>query len=231
MPLITQPDPTLTDRYALPDWYQKSARESKQKYLLGKVNEGLATYGTAAYEGRDEEERRGKAEEEYLRDASAKANQPTITQGEIARRFGRAGDTAAAGFAEASSALRDYIGESGVSGGGMVNGLLANAELARLRQLTTARGDLMSFKATQDALDRQRAFDRARVVGQSINRPISMLGIDYENQALQTQQGLFGLEVQRGAAKEMANATRDAGTKQMIGGLGGAAIGALGGIF
>lgn len=227
MPLLA-PTPQMTDRFKTPDWYGKSARETKYKYGVDKVNEGLSSYGTAAYAGADEEERRGAEQEAYLRDEKSKADKPTITQQEIDRQFGRASDAASGNYNEELAGIREYLGDSGVTGGGMVGGLLANAEIARLRQLTSARSDLMSFKATQDSLDRQRSFDRAQTVAASINRPISMLGIDFENQALQTQQGLLGMEVNRAGAKEMANASRDAATKGLIGSLGGGLLGFAG---
>lgn len=227
MPLIPTSS-EMTDRYKVPDWYAKAARVGKYKYGVDKVAEGLASYGTAAYAGADEENKRGAAQEAYLRDEKAKADKPTITQQEIDRQYGRASDSASGNYNEELAGIREYLGDSGVTGGGMVGGLLANAEIARLRQLTSARSDLMSFKATQDSLDRQRSFDRAQTVASSINRPISMLGIDFENQALQTQQGLLGLEVNRAGAKEMANAQRSASTKGLIGSVAGGLLGLAG---
>ncbi len=197
----------MTDRFKLPDWYEKSARQTKNKYLNDQIGQGLADYGSAAYAGRDEEERRGAAAESTIREANARADKPTITQEEIDRQFGRASDAASQGFASELEGLRDYAGASGVSGG-QVNGLLVNADLKRLSQLTAKRGDLMSFKATSDAMDRQKMVDRAGTLAAYQSRPVSMLGIDFENQALQTRMAQLGLEVNRSAAKDAANAAK-----------------------
>jgi hypothetical protein len=214
--------PDSPGRYANMPWSTSDAYRD--------IDQGLLNYQDAAYGGAREEERRGGPQEDYLRTEKAKADKPTISQQEIDRRFGRQSDSASGNYADAMSGLRDYVGDSGVSGG-QVNGLAVNAELARLRQLTTARGDLMSFKATQDALDRQRSFDRAVTVSQSINRPISMLGIDYENQALQTQMARAGLDVNRQGANAQADAARDAGDKSFLGSVIGAGAGLLGGLL
>lgn len=205
MPLPAAPDNAA--RFQLPDWYQKSARETKSKYWNEMIGQSLGEYGDAAYAGRDEEERRGQAQEDMLREADLAATKPTITQQEIDRQFGRKSDAASNNFADALSGLRDYMGESGV-GGGVTQGLAFQAELRRLGQLTTARGDAMTFKATSDALDRQRAFDRKITVGNAVNRPISMLGIDFENQALQTRLSQLGIETNRAGAKYAAEASK-----------------------
>lgn len=226
---LTPPKKIAADRYpGAPEKYSNMPWGVSDAHR--DIDQGLLNYRDAAYSGANEEERRGAVQESYLRDASNKANVPTISQQEIDRQFGRRSDAASDNFGQAMSGIRDYAGESGV-GGGQVNGLMVNAELARLRQLTTARGDLMSFKATQDALDRQRSFDRAITVGQSINRPISMLGIDYENQALQTRMGQLGVEVNRTGADAAAKAAKDAGNKGLIGSIGGSLIGAIGGLL
>lgn len=162
----------------------------------------LDDYRQAAYAGKAEEEKRGQAQEDYLRSEKEKADKPTITQEEIDRQFGRQASQAGRTMLDSMSALREYMGSSGVYGGGLPAGIGANFELSRLGQLTQARSDLMSFKATQDALDRQKQFDRAQVLGQSINRPISMLGIDYENQAAQLQLAKYGIDKQAKAAKD-----------------------------
>ena len=107
-----------------------------------------------------------------------------------------------------ASQIRDYAGSSGVTGGGEIAGVSANAQLQRLAQLTSARGDLMSFKATSDALDRQKMFDRATTLAGAVNRPVSMLGVDFQNQALQTRLAQLGVEYNRQSAKYAADASK-----------------------
>ena len=220
MPLITEPGtgtqyggvsfrppkaradliPGAPPRYADMKWNTSNAFRD--------IDQQLQNYGDSAYNLRDLEESRGAAQEDYLKRASGAANKPTITDTEINRRFGSKSDQASRGFLDNINGLRDYVGASGITGGGHIGGIAANAELQRLSQLTQARGDLMAFKATNDALDRQRAFDRAQVVGQSINRPVSMLGVDYENQALQTRLAQLGVETGRQGAADQAKASK-----------------------
>jgi len=176
--------------------------------LFRDIDQQLANYGDVAWGLNDEEERRGAASEGFLRNADAAASKSTITQQEIDRQFGQKSDAASRGFLDNMAGLRDYVGGSGVTGGGHIGGIAANAELKRLQQLTTARGDLMSFKATSDALDRQRAFDRSRVVADAINRPVSMLGADFENQQLQTTLTKLGVETNRQGAADQAKASK-----------------------
>lgn len=176
--------------------------------LFRDIDQQLSNYGDVAWGLNDEEERRGAASEQFLRDSSNAANKPTITQQEIDRQFGRKSDMAARGFLDNMAGLRDYIGGSGITGGGHIAGIAANAELKRLQQLTTARGDLMSYKATSDALDRQRAFDRSRVVAEQINRPVSMLGADFETTQLETTLSKLGVETNRQGAADQAKASK-----------------------
>src|SRR5688572_26470823 len=202
-----------TPRFSLADFmppadYQKSAREEKRRWHDHTVAKSLADYGNEAYEGRDEEERRGAAAEKVVRQASEAANKPTITEAEIARRFSRESDKASDSFLKETDDLRTYAGESGVTGGGEIAGIAAMSQLRRLAQLTTVKGDLMSFKATSDALDRQRQYDRQKDLAAYVNRPISMLGIDFQNQALQTKLAQLGVESNRQAAKYAAEASK-----------------------
>lgn len=197
------------------------------------IEQGLGQYGAKAKSLEAEEESRGASMEKYLRGASAAADKPTITEDDIRRRFAARADEAGTGFADKMAGLRDYMGASGVTQGGFVSGVASNAELARLGQLTQARGDLMAFKATSDALDRQKAFDRAQVVAGAINRPVSMLGVDFENQQLQTRLAQLGiqsnLEGTQAMAKAQKKASKDSKSGSLIGSamqLGGAAIGA-----
>lgn len=194
--------------FDFPEGYMKSARETKTKWQQKQVATNLADYGNEAYAARDEEERRGAEAERLIREAAHKADKPTITQDEINRRFSREADRASDNYLAEMGQLREYAGESGITGGGEIAGIASNALLRKFAALTTAKGDLMSFKATSDALDRQKAFDRSTVVAAAASRPVSMLGIDFQNQALQTRLGLYGVEQSRQAAKAAAEASK-----------------------
>lgn len=199
------------------------------------VDSALGQYGETAHRLEAEEERRGAAWQDYLERASASANVPTITDETIRRQFASRSDSATGDFLDRMGSLREYMGSSGVTGGGVTAGIAANAEVERLRAMTQTRGDLMAFKATQDALDRQRAFDRAQAVGQAIARPVSMLGADYANQALATRLTQLGVERNYQGAIYGANAQRQASESasrdSLIGSLAGGAFGILGSLI
>ncbi len=184
------------------------------------IEEQLGTYGGRARAGEAEEEKRGKGMEDYLRQAEAEAHKPTLSEEDINRQMSFSSDSASGNFQNDMAGLREYMGESGVTGGGLPAGIAAGAEIERLGQLTRARGDLMAYKATTDALDRQKAWDRATTVAGAIDRPISMLGIDYENQALQTRLAEFGIQSNadstKYAAKKSSDATKKAGTMGLL---------------
>ncbi len=191
-----------------PPDYDNKSRGEKARWQEWALGGAMADYGNEAYAGRDEEERRGAAAESLMREAGQKADKPTITSEEIARRFSRESDKASDSFLSGMDTLREYSGASGVTGGGEIGGIAANMQLARLAQLTTARSDLMSFKATSDALDRQRVYDRSGTLAQYVNRPISMLGIDFQNQNAQNRQALLGVEANRATQKYAAEASK-----------------------
>lgn len=184
----------------------------------------LSQYHDAAYAGQAEETKNRQTAIDTISKANDAANKPTITQEEIDRQFGRKASAAGQNMLDSMSALREYMGSSGVFGGGSPMGMAGNFNLQYLASLNQSRGDLMSFKATSDALDRQKMFDRSQVLAGAQNSPISMLGIDFENQNTQTLLAKYGMDQQAKAAK-------NAGQNQLLGAGIGAVGTALGGLL
>ena len=190
-----------------------------------KVEEGLGTYRKKAFGLENTENQRGASMEDYLRKANDKANVPTLSQETIDRQFASGVDSGAGQFQDQMAGLREYMGASGVTGGGLPAGIAANAEMERLGQLTQTRGDLMAFKATSDAQDRMKAFDRETKVADAINRPVSMLGMDAEQGTLQTRLAELGVQTSAEGAQAQAKATKQAGKDAKTGSLLGSAGG------
>lgn len=200
--------------------------------LSRQIDAGLTQYGDTARGLQAQEEQRGAASEAYARDAEAAAKRPTITEADIRRQLSQVSDRASGQFLDDMSGMREYAGASGVTGGGQVAGQGTNAALGYLRTLTQARGDLMAFKATQDALDTQKQYDRAMNTAAAINRPVSMIGADYDKTAIETrlaQQGLFAnYDASKYAADKAAKASKNASNKGLFGGLLGGALSLFG---
>lgn len=199
------------------------------------VEQALGRYGDRVVAGEEEENRRGAAMEQHLRRAAERAAVPTISQETIDRAFTRSADQAGQAFLDDQMAVREYAGTSGITGGGIIEGLQQQAEVRRRAALIQTRGDLIAFKATEDSLDRQREFDRDRVVAnEGIDRPISMLGIDYENQRLATRLSQLGIESNLEGDRLIASANKAAGKDAkegaLIGGIGSLVGGLIGGL-
>lgn len=206
-------------------------RPTSQSGPVNPINSAMNAYGKAARAGEAEEERRGADMEAMLREADAAANVPTFSDEDLRRQFARGADAAGDKFLNQMMDIREYAGMSGV-GGGQVVGQLANAEIQRLGQLTQSYGDAVAFKATSDALDRQNAFDRkANVLAQAINRPISMLGIDFANQNAQVQLGKYAIDKNLEGDKAMAGAQEKSSSNGLIGSIFGGIGGLVGGLL
>lgn len=197
---------------------------TRQKPKLKETDYALADYREAAYAGQAEEERRGEEQEGVQRQATQDVSKPSLTQEEIDRQFGREANQSGRTMLDAMSALREYMGSSGIYGGGIPAGIAGGIELQRLAQLTQARGDLMAKKAVMDAQDRDRKFQADTLLGQVINRPISMLGIDFEGQNV-------GVELARHMASSQIKAGEQAGKNALLGGALGGAGALLGSFF
>lgn len=198
--------------------------------LSGYLDKTLGEYNAEAKRLTGIEESRGAGAEKTITDAAAAADVPTITTADINREFGRSTDASAQGALDQEAALREYMGASGVTGGGLVAGTLASIEASRVAANVAARRDLASFKATQDALDRQRAYDRKKDVAAIQNRPVSLLGMDAMTNTIGARVGQIGAAAEYEGAKASASAAKKAGKNSLIGsviGAGASLIGSL----
>jgi len=208
------------------DW-AGSARESKANWYHSQVNQVLKAGGDEAAKLYNMEEGRGQRMEDIIGAALPEASKPTMTDQDIRRSFGRDADTSASEMIGKMSGLRSYLGGAGITGGGLAAGMAAQYQLARAGQMTDARRALFLEKSKTDALDRARNFQNQLTYASAVNRPVSMIRSDWLNNMAGIRLGQQGVEAQRSAAKDAANASKQAGMMSGIGSIAGGLIGAI----
>jgi len=208
------------------DW-AGSARETKRNYYFDQINQILGAGGAEAEKLYNLEESRGQKMEDIVRGAAADANVPTMSEQDIRRQFGRSADDSTKSMLGQMDSLRSYLGGAGITGGGLAAGMAAQFQLARAGQMTDARRALFLEKSKADALDRARNFQNQLTLASAVNRPVSMLKSDWLGQMAGIRLGQEGILEQRSAAKDAAEASKQAGIMSGIGGLAGGIIGAI----
>lgn len=164
-------------------------------------------------------EGRGRAMEDTIRQALGPASAPTMTQADIDNQFGMGADAAGKAHMERMNDLRSWLGEAGVTGGGLGPALAQQYELARMGQITDAKRSLYVAKAQSDAADRMRNFQNTLVYANAQNRDPSMIGMEWLQNSLELRLGQQAVEKQDRAAREAAKASKKAGTLQGIAGI------------
>lgn len=213
---------------SFPKGWGKSARETKGNYLFDAINQALGAGANEANRLTNLEEQRGQAAEDTLRAADQVANVPTLTQNDINLQFGRGVDTSGNAFMQTIGNLRSMLGANGLSGSsGYAGGLAAAAEGQRLGSILSNRRDLMVEKATTDATDRLKEYDRQAQIAQAVARPVAAENSDFYQMLAGVRLSQGSGEQARSAAKDAANASKDAGWMSLGGQLGGALIGAI----
>lgn len=207
------------------------APKTAMEGLGQQIDSGIGRLRSEAERLRAEEERRGASAQRTIEDAAARADVPTVTQRDIDRRFSTEAAASTRDRRENLRSFRDFMGASGVTGGGQVSAAASNLELSRLAAVTRSRSDLAAFKLTQDALDRQRQFDRSQVVAGIQNRPVSMLGADAIAQELQVRVGQLGAQAEIDAAKAGASAAKSSGKSSLIGSIISGGFGLVGSLL
>lgn len=207
--------------------WSKADRNSKFNFLDQQFNASLGALDTEAKRIRDTEESRGGAAETLIGQALPAANAPTWTDESIRTALGQGSDAAGQDFLKGQDALRSYLGGAGVTGGGLAAGLGTNLELGRLGQVTDARRSFYLDKVRTDAADRARNFQNTLTYANAVNRPVSGAYADYLSNLSQLRLGQYGLEKGYFANKDKAKAAEDAGWMNLLGSLGGAAIGRI----
>lgn len=182
------------------------------------IGEALADAGDEAFRIRDEEERRGQAAEDLLRNEFSNANRPTMADEDIARMFTTQADAAGRTQLDQEAGLRSAMGANGIQGGGYAQGILTSFENQRIGTVTDARRSLAISKAQSDANDRLNRFKNAQVLAAQVGRDPSVAGSDFLNDAAGIQLGRYAADRQAAAADHAADNTLLGGIIQ--GGLG-----------
>ena len=222
-------DPITFDlpKEQFPKGWGKSARETKSNFLQDQVNAILGGGYTEAKRLNAEEEKRGASMQGIIEQALPQANAPTWTPEAIATASGAATSSSANDFLGGMGSLRSYLGGAGITGGGQAAGLASNLELSRLGQITDSKRAVYLQVQKDQALDRARNFQNSLVYANAVNRTPSSVYMQFLGDAAGIRLAQQGNEAQRSAAKDAANASKQAGWMQFAGAVGGAAIGAL----
>lgn len=131
--------------------------------------------------------------------------------------FGAEADRVGQGFNNDMASLREYLGGSGITGGGYAAGLASQYQLARSGQITDARRSLALEAAKMNTAKKMADFNNTLSLASIVNRDPSMLGMDWTQNILDLRLQQQGVEKQDRAAREQAKAAKKAGTMQGIG--------------
>lgn len=183
---------------------------SQQAFGLDKVVEG-----------------RGRAAEDLVRGALEKSSGPAMSQQDQDLAFAAEADRVGQGFNDDMASLRNYLGGSGITGGGYAAGLASQYQLARAGQITDARRSLQLEAAKMNTAKKMADFNNTLSLASIVNRDPSMIGMDWTQNILDLRLQQQGVEKQDRAAREQAKAAKKAGTMQGIGSI----LGAVGGLF
>ena len=207
------------------------AAMSSRDRLSGFLDEAIDKYGRKGSNLEAEENARGAQAERLTREAVERFKRPTITNEEIRRRFSTASDQSGQTFLDQAAGLRDYMGASGITGGGLIAGTLQNIEGQRIAANIGARSDLAGFAATSAALDRQRALDADLKVADVVSRPVSMIGMDTLGETIGARLGQLGEQSSYEGAMAQASAAKKAGKDSMKGDLIKGGLGLIGSLI
>lgn len=172
-------------------------------------------------------EGRGRAAEDLVRGALEKSSGPAMSQQDQDLAFAAEADRVGQGFNDDMASLRNYLGGSGITGGGYAAGLASQYQLARAGQITDARRSLQLEAAKMNTAKKMADFNNTLSLASIVNRDPSMIGMDWTQNILDLRMQQQGVEKQDRAAREQAKAAKKAGTLQGVGSI----LGAVGGLF
>lgn len=172
-------------------------------------------------------EGRGQAAEDLVRGALAASSGPAMTQKDQDLAFASEADRVGQGFNDDISSVRNYLGGSGITGGGYAAGLASQYQMARMGQITDARRSLQLEAAKMNTAKKMADFNNTLSLASIVNRDPSMLGMDWTQNILDLRMQQQGVEKQDRAAREQAKAAKSAGQMAGIGSIAGAVFGAL----
>jgi len=172
-------------------------------------------------------EGRGRQAEDLVRNALGASSGPAMAQKDIDLAYGQEADRIGGGFNDDMASLRNYLGGSGVTGGGYAAGLASQYQLARMGQITDARRSLTLEAAKMNTAKKMADFNNTLSLASIVNRDPSMLGMDWTQNILDLRMNQQGVEKQDRAAREQAKAAKKAGTMAGIGSI----VGMVGGLI
>lgn len=209
-----------------PGW-AKSSRQTKRQQAHDQL-QGILGAGTdyANYLTATETDRYNKSNK-ILADGAAAFDKPSLTDQDINRMYSGASDRANRDFSANLASQRAAMGQAGTSGGGFSQGAVARYSAARAASLTDARRSLYEKRIETDMADRAARWSAQQSLAAGVSRDPSIVGLDWLGQAGSMALGEQGLEAQRSAAKDAANAAKSAGWMNLAGSLAGAAITAI----
>ncbi len=190
-------------------------------------NQPMAEMLAESFRLRDEGERRRTETMGFLERERGMANVPTLTDEDVRREHTMESDRFAQDSMQGMRDLRAFMGEAGITGGGMPAGMAAQIDLQRYGLSRQAGSKLRLKKAETDALDRAAHFQRGLGTAAVMNEDPSMLGLDATTNATdwrtQIMLGLQGLDVARSGQK----AQERAGQQAMFGGIAQGVLGLI----
>lgn len=172
-------------------------------------------------------ESRGQAAEDLVRGALGKTSGPAMTQQDIDLGYAQEADRVGKGFNDDMASLRNYLGGSGITGGGYAAGLASQYQLARMGQITDAKRSLQLEAAKMNTAKKMADFNNTLSLASIVNRDPAMVGMDWTQNILDLRLQQQGAEKQDRAAREQAKAAKKAGQLQGIGSI----FSAVGGLF
>lgn len=172
-------------------------------------------------------EGRGRSAEDLVRNALAASSGPAMSQKDQDLAFAQEADRVGQGFNDDMASLRNYLGGSGITGGGYAAGLASQYQLARAGQITDARRSLQLEAAKMNTAKKMADFNNTLSLASIVNRDPSMIGMDWTQNILDLRLQQQGVEKQDRAAREQAKAAKKAGTMAGVGSI----LGAVGGLF
>ncbi len=223
----TAPPPIDPGMFRLPEGFAKKARSEKYGVFQNRLGDILGAGTDIANATSAEETRRYNESNDTLRNAAAAFRVPSMNDQDVARQFSGAADRSAIDFNANLQGLRAKMGATGRTGGGFDAGLAARYRASRSNSLTDARRSLYEKQIETKMADRMQLWAANQAVAAGQARDPSIVGLDWLGNAATATLGAMGIDQQRSAAKDAANASKDAAKMGGIGQIAGAGIGML----
>lgn len=191
----------------------------------GVIDRILSEGGNMAGRIEKEEQRRYSDSLDVLKRGAGRFAAPTLTDQDIQRMFSGAADSAGRDYRANMGNLRSELGMSGQTGNsGQAQAAARRYKAMRAAALTDAQRSLYEKRIETDTMDRQARWAADQVVASGIARDPSMIGMDWLGASGTLAMTGYAADQQAKAARENADAQRDAG---LMSGIGGALSGLI----